>query len=132
MLKELLTNAHKLYCLACGLPVGQIPIPDESTPRSTNDGADVIYRPRGQRYHSQCVYIHTQWSYLFSVVAAYPVKGLKCFFVYITWTVFSISIAKRTGVLSKTPLIPVPARLFCSRNSFCSGMAIVTGRYRTH
>jgi hypothetical protein len=52
VLKELLTDTHKLYCLACGSPVGQIPIPDESTLSSANDGPVVVYRPRGQRSHS--------------------------------------------------------------------------------
>ena len=141
MLKELLIDAHILYCLACGLPVGQIPIHDESTLSSANDGPVVSLQESGTALplsvslhpHAVVMSVHRwscisrEWAEMFHRIGHLDSLQYK----HILQNVMLSS------VLSKTPLIrwnnPVPARrLFRSRNSFCSGIAIAAGRYRTH
>jgi len=41
---------------------GAVIFTDESTIRSANDGSVLVYRPQGERYNPQHVYLQTQWS----------------------------------------------------------------------
>jgi len=56
VLKELLTDEHKLYCLAFAesnvdCKWDRVIFTDESTFTSANDGPALVYRPQGQRYN---------------------------------------------------------------------------------
>jgi hypothetical protein len=58
VVKEFLTDEHKLYCLAFAeshleCKWDRVIIADESTFSSANDGPVLVYRPRGEHYNSQ-------------------------------------------------------------------------------
>jgi hypothetical protein len=60
VMKELLTDEHKLYHLAFAESIvdhnwGSVILSDESTLSSANDGPVLIYRPQGECYNSQYV-----------------------------------------------------------------------------
>ena len=58
MVKELLTDGHKLHRLAfaesnVNSKWDRVIFTDESTFTSANDGPVLVYRPQGERYNSQ-------------------------------------------------------------------------------
>jgi hypothetical protein len=70
---EFVTDEHKLYRLAFAesnvdRKWDRVIFTDESTFSSANDGPVVVYRPRGERYNSQYVYLHTQLSCVCSLL----------------------------------------------------------------
>jgi hypothetical protein len=74
--KELLTDEHKLYRLAFAesnvdRKWDRGIFSDESTFSLANDGPVLVYRPRGERYNSQYVYLHTQWLCVHSLLVMY-------------------------------------------------------------
>ena len=95
MVKELLTNKHKLYRIA--FPDSSVDrqwdtviSSDESTFSSANGGMVLVYRERGQCYRLRtCLYPHALVVYLFTFGAESPKQGLACSTIYVTWTLFS-------------------------------------------
>jgi len=66
-MNEFLTDEHKLYRLAfvessVDRKWDRVRFSDESTFSSANDGPVLVYRPQGERYNCQYVYLHTQCS----------------------------------------------------------------------
>ena len=86
-MKEILTDEHKLYCLAFAESNvdhkwDRVIFTYEATFSSTNDGPVLVYRPCGQRYNSQlCLPAHAVVMCLFFVGDGSPMKGLECSFV---------------------------------------------------
>jgi len=67
VVKKVLTDEHKLYRLAFAESKvdrkwDRVIFSDESKFKSANDGPVLVYRPQGQRYNPQYVYLQTQWS----------------------------------------------------------------------
>ena len=72
-MKELLNDEHKIYCLAFAesnvdCKWDRVIFSDESTFNSANGGPVLVYRPRGERYNFQYMYLQMRWSFVCSLL----------------------------------------------------------------